>query len=148
MQETQTLNDLATPCLVLDVAKVERNIARLRAHLVPMGVTLRPHLKTGKSVEVARMVMDTPEGPATVSTLKEAHLFAAAGVRDMIYAVGITPDKLNAVLALRAEGVDLAVLLDSRTGRFRRAAQPGRGRDHPHPDRDRLRWPPFRRAAR
>jgi D-serine deaminase-like pyridoxal phosphate-dependent protein len=79
MQETQTLNDLATPCLVLDVAKVERNIARLRAHLVPMGVTLRPHLKTGKSVEVARMVMDTPEGPATVSTLKEAHLFAAAG---------------------------------------------------------------------
>lgn len=113
MHETQTLNDLATPCLVLDVAKVERNIARLRAHLAPMGVTLRPHLKTGKSVEVARMVMDTPEGPATVSTLKEAHLFAAAGVRDMIYAVGITPDKLNAVLALRAQGVDLAVLLDS-----------------------------------
>lgn len=118
MQETQTLNDLAlndlpTPCLVLDVAKVERNIARLRAHLAPMGVTLRPHLKTGKSVEVAHMVMDTPEGPATVSTLKEAQLFAAAGVRDMIYAVGITPDKLNAVLALRAQGVDLAVLLDS-----------------------------------
>lgn len=113
MQETQTLNDLDTPCLVLDVAKVERNIARLRAHLAPMGVMLRPHLKTGKSVEVARMVMDTPEGPATVSTLKEAQLFAAAGVRDMIYAVGITPDKLNAVLALRAQGVDLAVLLDS-----------------------------------
>jgi D-serine deaminase-like pyridoxal phosphate-dependent protein len=108
------LSDLATPCLVLDADRMDRNIARLRSHLSPMNVTLRPHLKTSKSIEVARRLMDKPGGPATVSTLKEARHFAAAGVTDLIYAVGISPDKLPSVLALRAQGVDLAILMDSR----------------------------------
>ncbi|HSI19816.1 MAG TPA: DSD1 family PLP-dependent enzyme [Sphingomonas sp.] len=107
------LRDLATPCLILDADRMDRNIARLRQRLARLGVTQRPHLKTAKSVEVARLLMDTPAGPATVSTLKEASIFAAAGVRDLIYAVGIAPDKLPAVIALRAKGVDLAVILDS-----------------------------------
>ncbi|HEY0956001.1 MAG TPA: DSD1 family PLP-dependent enzyme [Roseateles sp.] len=110
---TTTLQDLETPCLVLDAERLERNVARLRGRLAELGVGLRPHLKTCKSVEVARKVMDSTTGPATVSTLKEAAHFAAAGVRDMIYAVGIAPAKLAQVLALRAEGVDLAVLLDT-----------------------------------
>lgn len=109
----KTLQDPETPCLVLDAERMERNVARLRARLTDLGVGLRPHLKTCKSVEVARRVMASPSGPATVSTLKEAAHFAAAGVRDMIYAVGIAPAKLAQVLALRAEGVDLAVLLDT-----------------------------------
>jgi D-serine deaminase-like pyridoxal phosphate-dependent protein len=108
-----TLQELATPCLVLDADRMERNIGRLRGRLDGLGVALRPHLKTGKSVEVARRVMASPAGPATVSTLKEAAQFAAAGVRDIIYAVGIAPAKLPHVLALRAGGVDLAVVLDS-----------------------------------
>ena len=49
-----TLNDLPTPCLVLDADRMERNIARLRQRLDGLGVALRPHLKTAKSVEVAR----------------------------------------------------------------------------------------------
>lgn len=110
---TPTLQDLETPCLVLDATRMERNVARLRTRLADLGVGLRPHLKTCKSVEVARQVMDSPCGPATVSTLKEAAHFAAAGVRDMIYAVGIAPAKLAQVLALRAAGVDLVVLLDT-----------------------------------
>jgi D-serine deaminase-like pyridoxal phosphate-dependent protein len=108
-----TLEDLATPCLVLDVERMERNIARLRAKLDRLGVTLRPHLKTSKSVDAARRVMSSPAGPATVSTLREAEQFAAAGVRDILYAVGIAPSKLPQVLALRAAGVDLTVVLDS-----------------------------------
>lgn len=107
------LSDLETPCLVLDTDRMDRNIARLRDRLVPLGVTLRPHLKTGKSVEVARRVMASPQGPATVSTLKEAEFFAEAGVRDIIYAVGIAPWKLAKVIALRRQGVDLAVVLDT-----------------------------------
>jgi D-serine deaminase-like pyridoxal phosphate-dependent protein len=107
------LSDLETPCLVLDTDRMDRNIARLRDRLVPLGVTLRPHLKTGKSVEVARRVMASPQGPATVSTLKEAEFFAEAGVRDIIYAVGIAPSKLAKVMALRRQGVDLAVVLDT-----------------------------------
>jgi D-serine deaminase-like pyridoxal phosphate-dependent protein len=108
-----TLQDLATPCLVLDADRMERNIARLRSRLGGLGVALRPHLKTAKSVEVARRVMTSPAGPATVSTLKEAEQFVAAGVRDIIYAVGIAPAKLPQVLALRAQGADVAVVLDT-----------------------------------
>jgi D-serine deaminase-like pyridoxal phosphate-dependent protein len=59
------------------------------------------------------MVMATAAGPATVSTLREAEQFAAAGVRDLLYAVGIGPDKLPRVLALREAGVDLSIVLDS-----------------------------------
>ena len=53
------------------------------------------------------------DGPAAVSTLKEAEVFAAAGVRDILYAVGIAPRKLARVLALRAGGCDLSIVLDS-----------------------------------
>ena len=107
------LGDLQTPCLVLDVDRMDRNIARLRAKLDGLGVTLRPHLKTAKSVEVARRMMSTPQGPATVSTLREAELFAEAGITDVIYAVGVTPSKLAKVIELRRGGCDLAVLLDT-----------------------------------
>ncbi|ANI76690.1 3-hydroxy-D-aspartate aldolase [Sphingobium sp. EP60837] len=108
-----SLGDLETPCLLLDTDRMNRNIGRLRERLAPLGVSLRPHLKTAKSVEVARAVMTTPQGPATVSTLKEAQFFADAGINDIIYAVGIAPWKLAKVIELRKRGVNLAVVLDT-----------------------------------
>jgi D-serine deaminase-like pyridoxal phosphate-dependent protein len=108
-----SIEDLPTPCLLLDPIRMQRNIDRLRAHLTRLDVALRPHLKTCKSLEIARLLMPTPAGPATVSTLQEAEQFAAAGVRDLLYAVGIAPNKLARVLALRRAGVDLSVVLDS-----------------------------------
>ena len=113
MTDAERLGALQTPALVLDEARMLRNVARLRERLAPHGVVLRPHLKTVKSVEVARLVLAGGDGPATVSTLKEAEVFAAAGVRDILYAVGIAPGKLGRVLALRASGCDLCVILDS-----------------------------------
>ncbi len=110
---TTSLEALETPCLVLDVERMDRNVSRLRSRLDGRGVSLRPHLKTAKSIEVARRLMSAPEGPAAVSTLKEAAQFAAAGVRDMIYAVGIAPEKLARVTEMRAKGVDLVVILDT-----------------------------------
>lgn len=107
------LSALQTPCLVLDEARMMRNIARGRARLDGTGVALRPHLKTGKSIEVARRLTTTAAGPAMVSTLKEAEIFADGGFRDLTYGVGIAPDKLPRVKALRRRGVDLAVLVDS-----------------------------------
>lgn len=110
------LSDLAalqTPCLLLDEAKMMRNIARLATRLSALGVLFRPHLKTAKSVDVARRLMPTPQGPAAVSTLKEAEEFASAGVRDILYAVGIAPNKLERVLAMRRRGINLSIILDS-----------------------------------
>ncbi|WP_248879953.1 alanine racemase [Bradyrhizobium japonicum] len=107
------LLDLETPCLLLDEQRLRANVARMKAHLAPLGVAFRPHLKTAKSLDVARIAMTSATGPATVSTLREAEYFAAGGVRDMIYAVGIAPAKLARVSAIRATGADLAVILDS-----------------------------------
>lgn len=104
---------LPTPCLLLDEAKMTRNITRLAQHAADLGVALRPHLKTAKSTEVARRLLTGGTGPATVSTLKEAEVFFEAGIRDITYAVGISPAKLPRVLALREKGCDLTVLLDS-----------------------------------
>lgn len=108
------LRALPTPSLILDERRMLRNVERLETHLRSLGVPLRPHLKTAKSVDVARRVLANGIGPATVSTLREAEVFAGAGVRDIVYAVGIAPDKLERVLAIRATGCDLSVLLDSR----------------------------------
>jgi D-serine deaminase-like pyridoxal phosphate-dependent protein len=110
---SHSLKDVGTPCLLLDRDRMDRNVSRLRERLDRLGVELRPHLKTAKSVDAARQVMTSPSGPATVSTLKEAEQFARAGVRDMIYAVGVSPDKIERILALRADGIDLAVTLDT-----------------------------------
>ncbi|MHC2625151.1 D-serine deaminase-like pyridoxal phosphate-dependent protein [Bradyrhizobium huanghuaihaiense] len=104
---------LETPCLLLDEQRLRANVARMKVHLAGLGVAFRPHLKTAKSLEVARIAMTSAAGPATVSTLREAEYFAAGGVRDMIYAVGIAPAKLARVSAIRATGADLAVILDS-----------------------------------
>jgi len=113
MTPADALDALPTPALILDETRMLRNVARLRGRLGPLGVALRPHLKTVKSVEAARLLLTGGSGPATVSTLKEAEVFSAAGVQDILYAVGIAPQKLSRVLALRATGCDLSVVLDS-----------------------------------
>jgi len=114
--EMTTLAQLDTPCLLLDEPRMLANIARLKARMARLGVTLRPHLKTPKSIDVARLAMESPEGPATVSTLREAEQFADAGVRDILYAVGVSAAKLARVQALRGRGVDLTVVVDSVEG--------------------------------
>ncbi|MBB5047664.1 D-serine deaminase-like pyridoxal phosphate-dependent protein [Rhodopseudomonas rhenobacensis] len=108
------LEDLPTPCLLLDEALLRRNVFTMKQHLAALGVGFRPHLKTAKCLEVARIAMTQPSGPAMVSTLREAEFFAEGGVRDMIYGVGIAPAKLDRVGAIRKRfGADLAVVLDS-----------------------------------
>lgn len=113
LRDAPLLREQDTPSLVLDERRMTANIRRMRERARALGVQLRPHLKTPKSIEVARRVMDTPEGPATVSTLQEAEQFAQAGVRDILYAVGIAPNKLDRVVALRRQGVDLTIVVDS-----------------------------------
>lgn len=81
-----------TPAFVIDDAKLTRNLKRGLERAKTLGVTLRPHLKTHKSITIARRQMEHLDGPATVSTLEEARWFAERGVSDLIYAVGIAPE--------------------------------------------------------
>lgn len=93
MNEPDVLNEeaLPTPALLLDEARMMRNIERLAGRAERLGVTLRPHLKTAKSVETARRLTGETPGPITVSTLAEAEVFHEAGHSDILYAVGIAP---------------------------------------------------------
>ncbi len=103
---------VGTPFLALDPERMERNLVRLEERARSLGVALRPHTKTHKSIEVGKR-MSRGISPITVSTLREAEEFAGAGFRDITYAVGIAPSKLDRVAALRRNGVDLSVILDS-----------------------------------
>ena len=104
--------DLATPCLLLDRGKLMRNLARMTEHMGRHDVMLRPHLKTAKSIDVARLALAANFGGIAVSTLNEARYFFAHGIRDITYAVGLAPAKLDEVLALCAAGADIGVLVD------------------------------------
>ena len=109
----QRLLALQTPCLIVDEAKMKRNIARLSDHAKHLGVLLRPHLKTTKSIDAARYVLKDGNGPATVSTLAEAEQFSKAGIKDILYGVGIALNKIDRVLDLHRDGCRLIVLLDN-----------------------------------
>jgi D-serine deaminase-like pyridoxal phosphate-dependent protein len=109
----QVLEQLETPALLLDEARMNRNIERMRNQMRRLGVSFRPHVKTNKSMDVTRRIMETPQGPITVSTLREADYFAAHGVTDILYAVCIAPNKLDHVMTLQDKGVRLTLILDT-----------------------------------
>jgi len=77
-----------------------------------LGVRLRPHVKTHKCIEIARIQTDLHFGGVTVSTLAEAQAFASGGFTDMTYAVPIAPQKVAEAADLN-QGIDaLNILID------------------------------------
>ena len=109
----ETILDLPTPALILDRTRLQANADRMRERVHDLGVTLRPHVKTSKSIDVLRILSDGADIPITVSTLAEARYFFERGVRDILYAVGIAPVKLPQVAEFLRQGCKLRVILDS-----------------------------------
>ena len=107
------LTQARTPALVLDRTRLARNIRGMSERMKRLGVDLRPHLKTAKSVEIARMATEGHSGGVTVSTLNEAEYFVHAGFRDVTYAVGIVPSRLYDVAALMEGGARITLITDS-----------------------------------
>jgi D-serine deaminase-like pyridoxal phosphate-dependent protein len=107
------LADLTTPCALVERARVERNTTRMRERAAALGVQLRPHVKTHKTQQGARLQLGASSGPIAVSTLAEAHQFAEWGFDDITYAVPIALGRLPELLELHERGCQLAVLLDS-----------------------------------
>jgi D-serine deaminase-like pyridoxal phosphate-dependent protein len=109
----KALNELATPALILDRTRLSANLQRMHQRAAALGVALRPHMKTAKSAEVARLATQGQPGGITVSTLAEAAYFAERGFSDITYAVGIVPSKLDVVAAIeRKTGARIGLLLD------------------------------------
>ncbi len=105
--------NLPTPAFLVDREIVEQNCHRMLQKALASGVAFRPHVKTHKTVEIARMQHGGAVGPITVSTLAEAELFADADFRDITYAVPIAPEKLPRVIALAQRVERLNILVDS-----------------------------------
>jgi len=107
-----TLNIPVTPVFLVDRKIVHANCERMRQKAVTSRVIFRPHVKTHKTVEVARMQHGGALGPITVSTMAEAEFFAGAGFVDITYAVPIVPEKLARAAALASRIQRLNVLID------------------------------------
>lgn len=108
-----SLHTLETPCLILDRERLARNAARMTERHRTSGLRLRPHMKSGKSIDVARLVLAGNFGGITVSTLKEAEYFADHGIDDITYAVSLVPEKISRIAALLRRGVALGTVTDS-----------------------------------
>ena len=108
------IRELETPCLILDKKLLSKNCQMFRNRCNDLNVSLRPHVKTPKSVEIAKIAHGNKIGPITVSTLNEAEYFAKAGFTDIIYAVCVVPNKLNRISYIQEKyKCNLKILLDS-----------------------------------
>jgi D-serine deaminase-like pyridoxal phosphate-dependent protein len=144
-----TLETVDTPALIVDVDRLDGNIARWAAFARDAGVRLRPHGKTHKCVEIARKQLDAGAVGLTLAKIGEAEVMAAAGVPDIFLAYEVIGDpKLPRLLALarttrirvgvdslegaealaraaRDAGVVIDALLEVDTGLGRCGVQPG-----------------------
>lgn len=83
---------LDSPRLVVDVDLLSANIARAAAWAGSRGLALRPHVKTHKSPEIARLQLAAGAAGVTVATVGEAEVFVAAGVTDVFVAYPVWAD--------------------------------------------------------
>jgi D-serine deaminase-like pyridoxal phosphate-dependent protein len=104
--------ELKTPAFLFDLPKLKTNIRRMQERAVEQGVRLRPHVKTHKTAEIARLQVSDKASGITVSTLAEAHFFQKAGFDDITYAFPITPNKLDEAADLTRRLAHFHILID------------------------------------
>ena len=111
-----TLDSIETPAALVDLDVVERNVAAMAERARRAGVRLRPHAKTHKTVEIARLQLAAGANGLSVAKVGEAEVFAAAGFQDLFVAYPVVgEDKGRRLLAL-ADRARLAVGVDSPDG--------------------------------
>ncbi|XP_078119767.1 D-serine dehydratase isoform X1 [Sander vitreus] len=93
--EGEALSTLCTPALVVDVDKVKRNAERMIKRCQNLGVQLRPHMKTHKTLECADIMTGGSRRCIVVSTLAEACFYADHGFDDILYAYSLPFDKIH-----------------------------------------------------
>src|SRR5262245_39574560 len=108
------VEDLDTPALLVDLDLVEANIAALMGRLRGTGVGVRPHLKTAKCPELARMLLAAGAQGCCVAKLGEAEVLAAAGIDDLLITCEIAgAPKLARLAALHRRYPQVTVVVDS-----------------------------------
>ena len=109
---------LDTPQVVIDLDRVDANIARLQGEMDRRGIALRPHAKTHKSIAIARLQLDAGARGITVGTVGEAEVFVAAGIQEVFlaYPVWAVGSKALRIRALHNAAPRLRIGVDSVAG--------------------------------
>ncbi len=107
--------DLDTPCLVVDAPTLRRNVSEMAAFASSVGVALRPHIKTHKTPQIARLQLAAGAVGITCAKVGEAEVMVErAGVTDVLLAYPTVGEaKVRRLLALMARA-RVTVALDSR----------------------------------
>jgi D-serine deaminase-like pyridoxal phosphate-dependent protein len=107
------IDQLETPVLTADLDAVERNIAGMQAYCDEHGLALRPHIKTHKLPEVARMQIDAGACGLTCQKLGEAEVMADAGFGDILISFPLVGEAKAERLAALARRARIGVVGDS-----------------------------------
>jgi D-serine deaminase-like pyridoxal phosphate-dependent protein len=110
------IDELATPAVLVDLDVLEHNVARMAAHSREAGVRLRPHAKTHKCPEIARLQRAAGAWGLSVAKVGEAEVFAEAGFDDLFVAYPVVGQDKGRRLLVLADRVRLAVGVDSDEG--------------------------------
>jgi len=108
------LDALDTPCMLVDLDRLQQNIEHMAAIARQAGVKLRPHVKTHKVPEIARMQLAAGACGITVAKLDEAEVFAAHGCTDIFQAYTVVGEHKWRHAAELAQRIRLTVGADSR----------------------------------
>jgi len=105
--------DLDTPALVLDLDKLEQNIATMRASLAATKVAARPHAKTHKSADIAKMQIAAGAVGICTAKLSEAEALFAEGVQKICMTTGnLSKAKIQRAMNLRKKNREFIQAVD------------------------------------
>ncbi len=107
------LSYIDTPSLLIDSAKMERNLQEMAAIAADAGVALRPHVKTHKSPSLALRQLELGARGVTVAKIGEAEVMADAGIRDIRIAYPIVGESKLSRLTRLMQMADVSISLDS-----------------------------------
>ena len=107
------IDELETPVPVVDIDRMEANIARLQTYLDEHKIANRPHIKTHKIPAIAKMQIDAGAIGITCQKVSEAEVMANAGFDDIFLPYNIIGEaKLKRLMALAAR-INISVTADS-----------------------------------
>src|SRR3954467_7547842 len=105
--------DYGTPAAVIDMDRVERNIARIQAACDAAGVANRPHIKTHKSPMLAKLQIAAGAKGITCQKLGEAEVMAEAGIDDILISYNLLGEEKMARLAALQGKAHMTVACDN-----------------------------------
>ncbi|MCJ8009206.1 alanine racemase [Lederbergia wuyishanensis] len=109
---------LETPSLIIDEAKLQRNIEKMAQLVSKNGVSLRPHTKTHKIPDIAKMQIAAGATGITVAKVGEAEVMAQHGINDIFIAYPIVTDSKLERVAELSKSINLIIGVDSLEGAF------------------------------